>query len=71
MASGDTAQFLLTYRPAFGGDGETVSVEETLATWQSWVELHHGYGGRFAAQVRRSSLILQGLTYQPSGAVGG
>jgi len=71
VAAGDTAQFLLTYRPAFGSDGDvaTGSVEETLATWQSWVALHCGYGGRFAAQVRRSSLVLQGLTFQPSGAV--
>jgi len=37
--------------------------------WTSWVELHQGYKGLYADQVRRSALVLQALTYQPTGAV--
>lgn len=37
--------------------------------WQSWAAEHTSYDGAFPAEVRRSSLVLQGLTYQPSGAV--
>jgi len=77
VGAGETVQFVLRYAPTYGegatsGDApaaEPVAVEETLRSWQSWVDLHQGYQGRFAAQVRRSSLVLQGLTYQPSGAV--
>ncbi|MFC7549940.1 glycoside hydrolase family 15 protein [Plantactinospora sp. GCM10030261] len=41
---------------------------ETVRGWRSWTGLH-SYDGPYAALVRRNSLILQGLTYQPSGAV--
>ncbi len=41
----------------------------TIASWQSWSEMHTGYDGPYADAVHRSALILQGLTYQPTGAV--
>lgn len=44
-------------------------LENAVEAWQSWTELHHGYRGPYTEQVRRSALVLQGLTYQPTGAV--
>lgn len=49
--------------------GEGATVEDTTTAWESWAELHNGYQGRHAQAVRRSSLVLQGLTFQPTGAV--
>lgn len=37
--------------------------------WQSWVAEHTGYQGPYTQHVRRSALVLQALTYQPTGAV--
>jgi len=45
------------------------AVEQTRQSWASWAELHPGYGGDYAEIARRSALVLQGLTYQPTGAV--
>jgi GH15 family glucan-1,4-alpha-glucosidase len=44
-------------------------LDDTIAAWRSWAQMHNGYEGRHRDEVRRSSLVLQGLTYQPSGAV--
>ena len=44
-------------------------LENTGEGWRSWSELHRGYEGPYVEQVRRSALVLQALTYQPSGAV--
>ena len=41
----------------------------TIASWESWSEMHGGYDGPYRDAVLRSALIIQGLTYQPSGAV--
>jgi GH15 family glucan-1,4-alpha-glucosidase len=73
VSAGEVVEFRLRYQPAFaapgGLDGDEATLEDTQASWQSWADLHDGYEGRFPAEVRRSSLVLQGLTYQPSGAV--
>jgi GH15 family glucan-1,4-alpha-glucosidase len=45
------------------------TVEDTIDAWRSWAGLHDGYDGRHRDAVRRSSLVLQGLTFQPTGAV--
>jgi GH15 family glucan-1,4-alpha-glucosidase len=45
------------------------SIEDTVRAWRSWAAEHAGYDGPFRQEVRRSAVILQGLTYQPSGAV--
>jgi GH15 family glucan-1,4-alpha-glucosidase len=37
--------------------------------WRSWSELHRGYDGFAAEQVRRGALVLQSLTFQPTGAI--
>ena len=72
VTAGETVEFHLRYEPSFG-EGTGGSVEPTLAdtqaAWRSWADLHGGYDGLFREEVRRSSLVLQGLTYQPSGAI--
>ena len=41
----------------------------TIASWRSWSEMHGKYDGPYRDEVLRSALVVQGLTYQPSGAV--
>jgi len=74
VGEGDVLEFRVTYEPAFGAppanrSADQATLEDTLEAWQSWSDLHRSYEGSFASEVRRSSLVLQGLTYQPSGAV--
>jgi len=72
VAAGDTVDLRLTYQPTYGqpaGDGEGLSIADTLAGWESWSALHTSYDGPFQDEVRRSALVLQGLTFRPSGAV--
>jgi GH15 family glucan-1,4-alpha-glucosidase len=45
------------------------ALEDTHETWASWAEEHPGYDGLYADLARQSALVLQGLTYQPTGAV--
>ena len=41
----------------------------TREAWRSWSALHQRYEGPLADLVHRSGLVLQGLTYAPSGAM--
>jgi GH15 family glucan-1,4-alpha-glucosidase len=71
---GQRLDFALAYEPPYGdaplpSRSPAEALRDTLEGWRSWAELHNGYQGPYAEQVRRSSLILQGLTYQKSGAV--
>lgn len=45
------------------------AIEETIRGWESWAETHQRYEGAYAAMVERSAVVLQALTYAPSGAV--
>jgi len=72
IASGQVAELRLSYTPSFGQRPELAgspSVEDTVQGWTSWSAQHTGYDGDYPEQVRRSSLVLQGLTFGPSGAV--
>jgi alpha,alpha-trehalase len=44
-------------------------LDRTLASWESWCSLHQAYEGPFQDLVHFSGRVLQGLSYQPSGAV--
>ncbi|MFB9851843.1 glycoside hydrolase family 15 protein [Micromonospora andamanensis] len=73
LAEGDSAVLALHHRRAADQqivplDGR-VALRDTIAAWQSWDRIHQGYQGPYRAQVRRSALVLQALTYQPTGAV--
>ncbi len=74
IGAGEVVEFRAAYQPSFGGprldeSARLATIEDTQEAWQSWSDLHQGYKGRFASEVRRSSIVLQGLTYQPSGAI--
>ncbi|MEP6649921.1 MAG: glycoside hydrolase family 15 protein, partial [Lapillicoccus sp.] len=45
------------------------AVDGTVAAWSSWSSMHQSYEGPWAELVHRSGLVLQGLTYAPSGAI--
>lgn len=72
ISAGELLTLRLAYTPSFqppaaaGGGG---GIEDTAAGWRSWIGQHTAYDGPFPDAVRRSSIVLQGLTYQPSGAV--
>ncbi|MFC3499668.1 glycoside hydrolase family 15 protein [Micromonospora krabiensis] len=73
LTEGDSAVFALHHRRA--ADPRTVPLDgraalrDTIAAWQSWDRIHHDYQGPYREQVRRSALVLQAMTYQPTGAV--
>lgn len=73
LAEGESAVFALHHRrstdpPTVPLDGR-VALRDTIAAWRSWDRIHQGYQGPYREQVRRSALVLQALTYQPTGAV--
>lgn len=53
----------------FSGLDPVATVEETTSAWRSWAQSHRGYAGFACEHVRRSALVLQALTYQPTGAI--
>ncbi|WP_052091418.1 glycoside hydrolase family 15 protein [Modestobacter caceresii] len=74
VGAGERVGFRLAFTPPYEDDGgpgaePADAIEDTVAGWRSWSELHRGYQGRHVTQVRRSALVLQGLTYQRTGAV--
>ncbi|SIR29020.1 glycoside hydrolase family 15 protein [Micromonospora avicenniae] len=73
LEAGDSAVFALHHRraadpPIVPLDGRA-ALRDTVVAWQSWDRIHHDYRGPYREQVRRSALVLQALTYQPTGAV--
>jgi GH15 family glucan-1,4-alpha-glucosidase len=44
-------------------------VENTVAAWQSWSDIHQAYDGPWRDLVQTSGRVLQGLSFQPSGAI--
>ncbi len=44
-------------------------LDATGQGWRSWSELHQSYQGPWAELVHHSGRVLQGLTYQPTGAI--
>lgn len=45
------------------------TLADTIASWESWNAQHDGFDGAYAEAVDRAALVVQALTYQPSGAV--
>ncbi|WP_416905319.1 glycoside hydrolase family 15 protein [Micromonospora echinospora] len=73
VRAGETYRFTLAWTPADEGPGGSVPgadevVAEATAGWRSWAALHD-YQGSHRPEVRRSAMVVQGMTYQPSGAV--
>ncbi|MEO7981921.1 MAG: glycoside hydrolase family 15 protein [Sporichthyaceae bacterium] len=44
-------------------------VDRTAQAWVSWSELHQAYEGPWSDLVHHSGRVLQGLSFQPSGAI--
>ncbi|MBM0276924.1 glycoside hydrolase family 15 protein [Micromonospora sp. STR1s_6] len=71
--AGTTHNFALGYAPTYDASLPEVpdadrTIADTVAGWRSWAG-EHDYQGLYAEQVRRSRLVVQGMTYGPSGAV--
>jgi GH15 family glucan-1,4-alpha-glucosidase len=45
------------------------ALDATVEAWRSWSALHQSYDGPWADLVHHSGRVLQGLSYQPSGAI--
>ncbi len=74
LREGERAAFALHHREGMYGRVERPldparALSATIAGWRSWYELHTPYEGVYAEQVLRSALLLQALTYAPTGAV--
>jgi len=74
--AGEVVDFSLAYRRAAGTFDTPVTtldvgagLADTIAGWTSWAEHHRTYAGPYVEHVRRSALVLQALTYGPTGAV--
>ena len=44
-------------------------LEDTVAGWESWSELHQGYVGPWQDMVHHSGRVLQSLSFAPTGAI--
>ncbi len=75
LRQGQSAAWALHHRQGLDGGGAVATLDpraaldDTVEAWRSWTAMHTAYEGAYAEQVRRSALVLQALTYQPSGAV--
>ncbi|MDG4837985.1 glycoside hydrolase family 15 protein [Micromonospora sp. WMMD967] len=73
VRAGATHNFTLGYAPTYDAPLPEVpdadqTIADTVAGWRSWAD-EHDYQGLYAEEVRRSRLVVQGMTYGPSGAV--
>ncbi|GAA2712560.1 glycoside hydrolase family 15 protein [Micromonospora olivasterospora] len=73
VRAGESYGFTLGYAPMYDAGPPQVpdaarTIAETAECWRSWAGLHP-YHGRYPDPVRRSALVVQGMTYQPSGAI--
>ena len=50
-------------------DELAATLDATVDAWHSWSDLHQAYDGPWADLVHHSGLVLQGLSFQPSGAI--
>ena len=76
LSSGDGACFSLEHSalgaatPAMRTGLEiSAAVDETVAGWQEWSQLHQSYQGPWCDLVHHSGRVLQALSYQPTGAI--
>jgi GH15 family glucan-1,4-alpha-glucosidase len=73
LPAGGGAAFALAHRAGWGPDPEVpeprAALEDAAAAWRSWSEMHTQYRGAYRDRVRHSALVLQALTYQPTGAI--
>jgi alpha,alpha-trehalase len=76
MHEGDSAGFALQHRNsweeppgALSQEAITEHLDNTIAGWRTWSELHQGYDGPWRDLVHHSGRVLYALTYHPTGAI--
>jgi len=76
LREGESAGFAMQYRPSwrkppriFGREDIDRMLEETTEAWRNWSKEHQNYAGPWRDLVYQSGCVLQGLTYQPTGAI--
>jgi GH15 family glucan-1,4-alpha-glucosidase len=76
MHAGDSLYFglhrsTLEETPAhvWAQDELAAQLQNTIDAWRSWSDLHQSYDGPWAEMVHHSGRVLQGLSFQPSGAI--
>jgi GH15 family glucan-1,4-alpha-glucosidase len=74
LRAGERETFAVQHRDGMAQAGfaavdAAAAIEDTIAGWRSWMGEHERYDGAYAEAVNRSALVLQALTYQPSGAI--
>ena len=56
--------------PVCGSQDEIAArLDDTVAAWQSWSDLHQSYVGPWHDLVHHSGRVLQALSFQPTGAI--
>lgn len=55
--------------PALSAAEVSDGLAATRAAWQAWSDVHQAYDGPWQSLVRHSGRVLQGLGYQPTGAI--
>jgi GH15 family glucan-1,4-alpha-glucosidase len=73
LRAGEARAFALQYLPAETACWPEEEIEkrlrETVESWRSWSAMHQRYDGPWPDLVQLSGRVLQGLTYQPTGAI--
>ncbi|MBW3665799.1 MAG: glycoside hydrolase family 15 protein [Actinobacteria bacterium] len=76
LSAGESVSFAVSYGSSWQPSSEPWSPEQvadrlddTVAAWRSWKEQHQRYEGPYADLVDHSGRVLQGLTFQPTGAI--
>ena len=76
LAEGDALHFALhrstleqTPARVWSAQALSARIDETVEAWRSWSALHQAYDGPWADLVHHSGRVLQGLSFQPSGAI--
>ena len=68
LRAGERRSFVLRRGGGEPLDGEA-ALADTIEGWRSWAAVHDGYDGPYRGAVLHATRVVQGLTYQPTGAV--
>jgi len=72
VSAGETTSFVLSYGPSFQPRPRPIDAEralrETETFWRRWIS-RCGPAGAWSADVKRSLVVLKGLTYSPTGGI--
>jgi GH15 family glucan-1,4-alpha-glucosidase len=67
LSEGERRGFVVRHSPEPLDAHATLA--DTIEAWRSWTAMHDGYDGPYREAVLHSTRVVQGLTYQPTGAV--